>query len=57
MGKKTQSDVNQQKVTYPYFIGMEASVDEVKSLTQLQKTHLKEPSYLMHPDCWKLQII
>ena len=41
MGKKTQSDVNQQKVTYPYFIGMEASVDEVKSLTQSAKDALE----------------
>ncbi|WP_339309956.1 polyprenyl synthetase family protein [Paenibacillus sp. FSL k6-2145] len=41
MGKKTQSDVNQQKVTYPYFIGMEASVAEVKSLTQSAKDALE----------------
>lgn len=33
LGKKTQSDVKQQKVTYPYFIGLEASRDEVERLT------------------------
>ncbi|MFK0523286.1 polyprenyl synthetase family protein [Paenibacillus illinoisensis] len=40
MGKKTQSDVNQQKVTYPFFIGMEASQEQVKSLTQSAKEAL-----------------
>ena len=33
LGKKTQSDVKQQKVTYPYFIGLEASQREVERLT------------------------
>lgn len=33
LGKKTGSDIKQQKVTYPYFIGLEASLDEVKQLT------------------------
>jgi geranylgeranyl diphosphate synthase type II len=52
MGKKTQSDVNQQKVTYPYFIGMDASLHEVKSLTQsakdaLDRAELPDPSRLM----------
>ncbi|WP_454191900.1 polyprenyl synthetase family protein [Paenibacillus sp. Marseille-Q7038] len=40
LGKKTQSDVAQQKVTYPYFIGMEESVAEVKRLTQSAKDAL-----------------
>lgn len=33
LGKKTGSDIKQQKVTYPYFIGLEASREEVKQLT------------------------
>ena len=33
LGKKTGSDIKQQKVTYPYFIGLEASRNEVKQLT------------------------
>ncbi|GIP41758.1 farnesyl-diphosphate synthase [Paenibacillus sp. J45TS6] len=40
LGKKTQSDVAQQKVTYPYFIGMEESAAEVKRLTQSAKDAL-----------------
>ncbi|MEK5398448.1 polyprenyl synthetase family protein [Paenibacillus nitricinens] len=34
LGKKTGSDVKQHKVTYPYFIGLEASREEVKQLTE-----------------------
>lgn len=34
LGKKTGSDVQQQKVTYPYFIGLDASKEEVRSLTR-----------------------
>ncbi|SMF87640.1 geranylgeranyl diphosphate synthase, type II [Paenibacillus uliginis N3/975] len=37
LGKKTQSDVKQQKVTYPYFIGLEASKEEVERLTSEAK--------------------
>lgn len=33
LGKKTGSDVRQQKVTYPYFIGLEESHREVERLT------------------------
>lgn len=33
LGKKTQSDVKQQKVTYPFFIGLESSRQEVARLT------------------------
>ncbi|MNO56541.1 Farnesyl diphosphate synthase [compost metagenome] len=34
LGKKTGSDIKQHKVTYPYFIGLEASREEVKQLTE-----------------------
>ncbi len=34
LGKKTGSDIKQHKVTYPYFIGLEASREEVKRLTE-----------------------
>ncbi|MEK3942484.1 polyprenyl synthetase family protein [Paenibacillus sp. FSL E2-0177] len=34
LGKKTGSDIKQQKVTYPYFIGLEESRAEVKRLTE-----------------------
>jgi geranylgeranyl diphosphate synthase type II len=37
LGKKTQSDVKQQKVTYPYFIGLEASQTEMERLTKEAK--------------------
>ncbi|WP_430700894.1 polyprenyl synthetase family protein [Paenibacillus tundrae] len=40
MGKKTQSDVNQQKVTYPFFIGLEQSQEQVSTLTQSAKDAL-----------------
>lgn len=40
LGKKTQSDVAQQKVTYPYFIGMEDSLAEVERLTTSAKEAL-----------------
>ncbi|SDD44520.1 geranylgeranyl diphosphate synthase, type II [Paenibacillus sp. UNCCL117] len=34
LGKPVQSDVKQQKVTYPYFIGMDASQAKVEELTR-----------------------
>ncbi|MHA0855556.1 polyprenyl synthetase family protein [Paenibacillus sp. CMAA1364] len=37
LGKKTQSDIKQDKVTYPYFIGLENSQLEVARLTQEAK--------------------
>lgn len=37
LGKKTQSDVAMNKVTYPYFIGLEESRAEVDRLTKLAK--------------------
>lgn len=52
MGKKTQSDVNQQKVTYPFFIGLEQSQEQVRALTQsakdaLDRADLTDSSRLM----------
>ncbi|WP_028560018.1 polyprenyl synthetase family protein [Paenibacillus pinihumi] len=37
IGKKTNSDVNQNKVTYPYLIGMDESKAEIKRLTDEAK--------------------
>lgn len=34
LGKPVQSDVKQQKVTYPYFIGIEASQAKIEQLTR-----------------------
>lgn len=42
LGKKTQSDIKAQKVTYPYFIGLEASQAEVARLTESAKQALAE---------------
>lgn len=42
LGKPVGSDEKQQKVTYPYFIGMEASEAKVKELTRLAKQSLLE---------------
>ncbi|AZH30058.1 polyprenyl synthetase family protein [Paenibacillus sp. M-152] len=42
MGKKTQSDVEQEKVTYPYFIGMDASLRQVEELTVSAKKVIAE---------------
>ncbi|OZB95455.1 polyprenyl synthetase family protein [Paenibacillus sp. XY044] len=62
LGKKTQSDIKQEKVTYPYFIGLEASQKQVESLTREAKAAVleagfQEPGrlleiadYLMHRD-------
>src|SRR5690606_24903441 len=40
LGKKTNSDAGQQKVTYPYFIGLDASRAEVERLTREAKDAL-----------------
>ncbi|MNI17485.1 Farnesyl diphosphate synthase [compost metagenome] len=40
LGKKTQSDVKQGKVTYPYFIGLDESCAEVDRLTRVAKDAL-----------------
>lgn len=37
LGKKTGSDIKQQKVTYPYFIGLDASREEVMRLTDMAR--------------------
>ncbi|NMO96889.1 polyprenyl synthetase family protein [Paenibacillus lemnae] len=52
LGKKTQSDIKQQKVTYPYFIGLEASREKVQQLTEEAKetimaAGLKDPKRLL----------
>ncbi|GAE04568.1 octaprenyl-diphosphate synthase [Paenibacillus sp. JCM 10914] len=40
LGKAVQSDVKQEKVTYPYFIGLDASKEEVRRLTEEAKKAL-----------------
>ncbi|MOA00785.1 Farnesyl diphosphate synthase [compost metagenome] len=42
LGKKTNSDVQQNKVTYPYLIGLEASKHQVELLTQEAKSAVLE---------------
>ncbi|MGG1551677.1 polyprenyl synthetase family protein [Paenibacillus ferrarius] len=42
LGKPVKSDEKQMKVTYPYFIGMEASENMVRSLTTQAKQALEE---------------
>lgn len=42
LGKKTQSDIKAEKVTYPFFIGLEASQAEVERLTESAKKALAE---------------
>ncbi|MFM9279063.1 polyprenyl synthetase family protein [Paenibacillus jiagnxiensis] len=54
LGKATQSDVQQQKVTYPYFIGMDASLREVERLTQSAKQALVDAAI---PDAGRLMEI
>ncbi len=45
LGKKTGSDIKQQKVTYPYFIGLEASRAEVKKLTEAARSAVLEGGF------------
>ncbi|MFU1794735.1 polyprenyl synthetase family protein [Paenibacillus azoreducens] len=45
LGKKTQSDIKQEKVTYPYFIGLEASKREVRRLTDEAKAAVAEAGF------------
>ncbi|WP_078497080.1 polyprenyl synthetase family protein [Paenibacillus selenitireducens] len=52
LGKKTNSDVVMNKVTYPYFIGVEASQQEIERLTQeakeaINSVDLKNPEQLI----------
>ncbi|MFD1176258.1 polyprenyl synthetase family protein [Paenibacillus puldeungensis] len=42
LGKKTQSDVKQQKVTYPFFLGLDKSREEVDRLTHAAKKALSD---------------
>lgn len=42
LGKKTQSDVKQQKVTYPFFLGLDKSREEVDRLTYAAKKSLSD---------------
>lgn len=60
LGKKTQSDVKQGKVTYPYFLGLEQSRAEVDRLTRLAKEaitngSISEPSRLLELADYLLQ--
>lgn len=49
LGKKTNSDVEQNKVTYPYLIGIEESKAQVEQLTQEAKSAILEAE-LSAPD-------
>lgn len=49
LGKKTNSDVNQQKVTYPYLIGMQESKSLVDRLTEEAKSAVRSAG-LSNPD-------
>jgi len=54
LGKKTGSDLVQQKVTYPYFIGLEASRQEVEKLTDAALNAVREGGFR---DCTRLEEI
>ncbi|MBW4081801.1 polyprenyl synthetase family protein [Paenibacillus sp. S150] len=45
LGKKTGSDIKQQKVTYPYFIGLDASRKEVERLTEAARRSVLEGGF------------
>ncbi|MCF2937518.1 polyprenyl synthetase family protein [Paenibacillus alkaliterrae] len=45
LGKKTNSDVQQNKVTYPYLIGLEESKAQVERLTQEAKSAVLEAGF------------
>jgi geranylgeranyl diphosphate synthase type II len=45
LGKKTGSDIKQQKVTYPFFIGLEASREEVKRMTDAARKAVLEGGF------------
>lgn len=49
LGKPVQSDVKQQKVTYPYFIGLEASKNKVEELTVQAKQAILDAKF-PHPE-------
>lgn len=45
LGKQVQSDAEGSKVTYPYFIGLEASQDKVVELTEQGQQLIREASF------------
>lgn len=45
LGKPVQSDLKQEKVTYPYFIGLDASKREVERLTAEAKRVISEGNF------------
>ncbi|MEX1030911.1 MAG: polyprenyl synthetase family protein [Paenibacillaceae bacterium] len=49
LGKSTQSDVKANKVTYPYFLGLEACQSKVKILTREAQEAI-EQARLPHPE-------
>lgn len=49
LGKKVKSDEKMQKVTYPYFIGVDASRDKVKQLTEKGKDAIVD-AHFPYPD-------
>ncbi|PZD93728.1 polyprenyl synthetase family protein [Paenibacillus sambharensis] len=49
LGKKTNSDVEQNKVTYPYLLGMDKSREEVERLTAEAKQAVEEAGFA-YPD-------
>lgn len=49
LGKKVQSDIKQEKVTYPYFIGLEASQAELERLTKAAIEAVNDGS-IPHPE-------
>jgi len=46
LGKKIGSDLKQQKVTYPFFIGLDASREEVERLTETAKLAIVEGGFV-----------
>lgn len=49
LGKATQSDNREQKVTYPFFLGVEASVEKIRELTEEGKQALLSGA-VPHPE-------
>jgi geranylgeranyl diphosphate synthase type II len=49
LGKPLNSDEKAQKVTYPYFLGLEACKEKVKELTNLGKTAILDAGF-PHPE-------
>jgi geranylgeranyl diphosphate synthase type II len=45
LGKPLQSDVQQQKVTYPYLVGLEASIAKVEQLTAEGKQAIRSANF------------